>query len=536
MKKATLDKKAGLMRIYFPYSPSTVALVRTLTDRRFTRDPEPHWTAPPRRRNVRDLVAWGFQVDGALRAKLGKEKPVERPKVELIKKIPGLKGELYPFQLEGVSFIEDRNGCALVGDEMGLGKTAQALAWLQLHPELRPAVVVCPATLKGTWKNEIKKWIGKLKVHIVTGRYKRKALPKADIYIVNYDIVAVMKDTDGRKVKYTFRNDIIAHAPKVVILDECHYIKNTKAARTRAVRWLTGKVPHRIALSGTPIINKPVEYFNALNFVDKERFPSFWQFAQRYCGATSNGFGWDFSGATNTHELHKLLVQTIMIRRLKAEVLPELPPKVRTIVPVPLEDKAEYNKANKETVYKFGEQEWRVKDDAANALAEIEALKQTAVAGKLKAAARWIEDFLEDLLTEMLKHYDPLVIDGRTPMKKRTKIVKWFQEKPKHRVFIGNIKAAGTGLTLTAASATCFVELGWTPGEHDQAEDRVHRIGQEADSVMAYYLVAEGTIEEDIASLIDDKRRVLKQVLDGQEVQDTELLTELMKRLKEYNR
>jgi SWI/SNF-related matrix-associated actin-dependent regulator 1 of chromatin subfamily A len=548
-KHAVWDKKAKLLRIYFPYHPTTVALVRTLHDRKFIREPEPHWTAPPKRSTIRELAAWGFEMEPALHEKIKKKQ--EKPAIELVKEIPGLKLELYPFQLEGVSFIEGKKGRALVGDEMGLGKTAQALAWLQLHPDKRPAVVVCPASLKGLWRSEIKKWTGSQDIHIVSGRYNNKKLPKADIYIINYDIIAEMLPDDGRKIKYKFRTDIMERAPQVVVVDECHHMKNAKAQRTKALKYLTGRIPHRIALSGTPIVNKPIEYFNALNFVAPKRFGSFWQFAQRYCGAKSNGFGWDFTGATNTYELHELLTRTIMIRRTKAEVLPELPPKTRTIVPLPLSNKKDYFGSVKELCYSFENEEWKVKGNAVNMLAEIERLKQLAVVGKIDSAVAWVEEYLEeqdklvvftthqktvDVLAGALKEHKPLIVDGRTSVSKRNGIVERFQTRNEHRVFIGNLKAAGTGLTLTAASATCFVELGWTPGEHDQAEDRVHRIGQGADSVMAYYLVAEGTIEEDIASLIDEKRKVLKQVLDGQEVQETELLTELLKRLKEYNR
>jgi SWI/SNF-related matrix-associated actin-dependent regulator 1 of chromatin subfamily A len=184
----------------------------------------------------------------------------------------------------------------------------------------------------------------------------------------------------------------------------------------------------------------------------------------------------------------------------------------------------------------------------AQAVVQIEKLKQICVRGKMAAMKEWINNYLEeqdklvvfgvhkeviDLLMEEFKGFAPVKIDGSVSMVNRQAAVDSFQTDPNCKVFVGNIQAAGVGITLTASNSTCFTELGWTPGGHSQAEDRVHRIGQEADSVNAYYIVAKGTIEEKIMLMLDTKTKVLAEVLDGAEVESSSLLSDL---LAEYSK
>lgn len=551
-KRAVLA--GGTIKIFFPYDPKEIARIKTLSGRDYEKLPKPHWTAPFGIETAQQLREWGFALDNSLKAKLHEVTNVrtaEEVTAEL--EIPSLKGgELYPFQKIGVGFIESRNGRVLIADHMGLGKTIQTLGWLEMHPEKRPAVIIVPATLKINWKREITKWMSNETVHIVNGRMNGDSpLPKASIYIINYDIVAVERTVIKKgqeKAEVFFREDLADLNPEVVIIDECHYIKNRNAKRTKAVQRMKG-IEHRIALSGTPATSRPAEFFNALHFIAPERFPSFWNYAKRYCGAFNNGFGWVTSGATNTEELHHILTSSIMLRRTKDEVLKDLPDKVRSVIPLPLTNRKEYNRAHEDFLGWLGETspEAVAKAEGAEALVRIEKLKQVSVKGKLDSAVQWIRDYLEDedklvvytthqavidsLENELGAEFNAVKLDGRTSQKNKDDAVQTFQNDSSCRLFLGNIKAAGMGITLTAASATCFIELGWTPGDHDQAEDRVHRIGQEADSVNAYYLVAAGTIEEEIASLIDKKRKILDMVLDGKDVEDSSLLMDLLRRV-----
>jgi SNF2 family DNA or RNA helicase len=357
-----------------------------------------------------------------------------------------------------------------------------------------------------------------------------------NIVIINYDILE-----DWLEV-------LLGIHPQVLVIDECHLIKNGKAKRTKATIALGKAVPHVIALSGTPVINRPIEVYNALRLVNPTLFPNFWDFAQKYCGARHNGFGWDFRGASNTEELHKILSTTVMIRRLKSEVLQDLPDKIRTSLPFEISNLSEYQEAEAnftEWLLQERGEESVEKASRANMLVKIEALKQLAVKGELSQALEWVENFIEtdgklvvfavhrevvDTLYSKFKDV-AVKVDGSVSGEDRDKAVQEFQNNDKIRLFVGNIKAAGVGLTLTAASSVAFLELPWTPGELDQAEDRVHRIGQR-ESVNIYYLLANGTIEEKIASMLDRKRRVVDAVIDGKETEQESLLTELINAYK----
>jgi SWI/SNF-related matrix-associated actin-dependent regulator 1 of chromatin subfamily A len=279
--------------------------------------------------------------------------------------------------------------------------------------------------------------------------------------------------------------------------------------------------------------------------VDKSLFPNFFDYAKKYCGAHHNGFGWDFTGATNKEELHERL-QTIMIRRKKDEVLPELPDKLFSYVPMEIENEEEYAQAERDFIHylrKIKGEEAAEKAGKAEHLVKIEAMKQLAIRGKMKAAIQWIRDFLDtngnklvvfaihkDTIDRLMKEFgkEAVKVDGGVTAIKRDEAVKAFQNDPAIKLFVGNIKAAGTGLTLTAASSVAFLELPWTPGELKQAEDRCHRIGQK-NTVNVYYLLADQTIEGTIAGILDEKRAVLDAVLDGKEVEESSLLTELMR-------
>ena len=374
-------------------------------------------------------------------------------------------------------------------------------------------------------------WMEDPKVQILSGTKVNTPLI-GEIIIINYDI---LKPWWGKL------QEIKA---KVLITDECHYFKNNKAQRTKAIKALGKKIPHILCLSGTPIVNRPMEGFNALKLIDPGVVGSFWDFAYRYCGAHHTGFGWDFNGASNTAELHHKLTNTVMIRRKKSDVLKDLPDKARSFLPLELSNEKEYRKAEQNFIHWLRENKGEKaaeKASNAEALAEIEVMKQLAVKGKMKQAIEWIKDFLDVdgklvvfathkfVIQELMDVFgDKAVkIDGSVATEKRQGIVERFQTDDSIRLFIGNIKAAGVGITLTAASNVAFLELPWTPGELIQAEDRCHRIGQK-NAVNIHYLMAINTIDQEIALMLDSKRKVLDAVLDGAAPEEGSLITELM--------
>jgi Superfamily II DNA/RNA helicases, SNF2 family len=416
--------------------------------------------------------------------------------------------ELLPFQQAGLKFLELTNGRAIIADDMGLGKTIEALAYLQLHPELRPAIVVCPASVKFNWRNEINQWLSTEEIVVVIN--KKEDISKASIVVINYDLLK------------KWLTALLAINPEIIIFDESHMLKNSKTARTKAAIELSQDTDHIIALTGTPILNKPKELFCQLNIVNPKAYPekSFFPFGIKYCDGYKNDFGWDFTGASNLEELSKEL-KGMMLRRTKEQVLKELPPKRRTRVLLPISNRKEYDKALME-FYQWRSEEKEDRFYERNVLEWMETLKQHCTKGKLEAAKEWVKDFLEtgnklvlfgthqSTLDFFMKEFKDCAVklDGSTSQPVRERAVYMFQNDPDTRLFVGNIIAAGVGITLTAASSVAFIELDWTPANHDQAEDRCNRIGQ-TNSVNCYYLLAEQTLDEYILSKLERKRVVV---------------------------
>jgi SWI/SNF-related matrix-associated actin-dependent regulator 1 of chromatin subfamily A len=356
---------------------------------------------------------------------------------------------------------------------------------------------------------------------------------KKDIVIINYDIV---KNWLPELQRTNFQ---------VLVLDEAHYIKSSKAQRTKAIKKFGKTVPHVIGLTGTPIENRPIEIYNAWKLIDPVGCPNYVYYTQHFCDAHNNGFGITVTGASNTAELNQLLTNSIMIRRKKTDVLKDLPDKIRSFVPLELENRNDYSEAENNFIAFVRKQkglEAAQRASNAESFAKIEGLKQLAVQGKLKQAIDWITDFLESdqklvvfathkfVIEELTEKFSDIAvkIDGSVSMPARQRAVDQFQTNKDIKLFIGNIQAAGVGITLTAASNVAFLELPWTPGAVLQAEDRCHRIGQK-NAVTVYFLLSQNTIEEKLAQIIDSKRIVIDSVLDGQDTPSENLLTEIMK-------
>lgn len=431
---------------------------------------------------------------------------------------------LYPYQQDGVRLIEHFNGRVLLADEMGLGKTIQALEYLRRHPELRPAVVIAPANVKWVWEREARIHCN-MSVLVGHGRKPPKKLlsKKGLVLVINYEIAAAWKD---------FLRDQIN--PQILICDEVHMIKSYQAKRTKAVRAIAKKVRHILALSGTPLTNRPKELYTTLRMLWPKAFPAFMPYAHQYCDARLLPWGWNFDGAKNLKELHKKLTLLGMIRRRKKDVLHDLPAKRRLVVPMPITNRADYQEAAADVVA------WLRKHsvvkaqraESAKKLVQMAALKRLAAEGKLAAVFNWIDSFLEESDGKLVVyahhlsvvrplheryHKTAVVISGDNTPRKRSLAVDSFQNQPKIRLFIGN-RAAVEGITLTAASTLAFAEMWFTPGLHTQAEDRIHRIGQ-TQATSIYYLVAKDTIEESLCQILQRKQQILTEVLDGKEME-----------------
>ena len=405
----------------------------------------------------------------------------------------------------------------------------QALAALEAD-EAFPAVVVCPASLKLNWERETKRWLPHREVAVVEGR---SAVPHTgEITILNYEIVAA------------HREDLARLRPKALVVDESHYAKNPQAKRTQAVRRLAEALPEdalRLALTGTPVMNHPDELIAQLRILGRlQEFGSGARFARR------------FQGAGAEERIHWHLRRSCFVRRLKADVLPQLPAKTQVVLPVALDNQREYKLAQDDVIAWLREQpldlgEMEAKVAAAlraERLAQLNALKRLAARGKASAALAWIEDFLasdeplvvfaghrevQELLLEGFP--DALHILGRDSINQREAAVDAFQDADGPQLIVCATRVAGQGITLTRASNVAFLDLEWTPAMHDQAEDRCHRIGQH-DAVTAWYLLAADTIDETMIELISRKRGIVGAVTDGRRDESEALVQSVVRELR----
>lgn len=429
--------------------------------------------------------------------------------------------ELFPYQRECLEEITYFEGQCLLSLDMGLGKTPVSLCWIAEHSAW-PAVVVCPASVKEHWRQQARQWIGK-RVFLGQGQKPDPQPPpeKDWLLVVNWDILQYWATV------------LCQWGPKMVVFDEIHFAANRERKRTKSATQLARHCEYRLGLSGTPMLNRPVELWKPLNIVLPQLFPSFWKYATRYCNPKRTPWGTDFKGASNTEELHKILTETVMIRRRKQDVLQDLPDKMRSVVPLRMVRPEVYKFATENFLQWLSEQSTERAKRASRAIAvtKLGYLKRLAAKLKLVAARRWIQDFfeadpdgklvvfgihpgfLEAVARKIKQPY--VMVTGKTPMHQRKESIQRFQQKAS--IFFGQMQAVGTGVDgLQCAQACAFAELGWRPGDHLQAEDRLHRIGQR-DAVVVYYLVATGTVEELLCRVIQQKQAVLSSVLDGGE-------------------
>ncbi|KAG0615425.1 hypothetical protein M758_5G040200 [Ceratodon purpureus] len=456
--------------------------------------------------------------------------------------IPGhLESKLMQFQRDGVRFALQRGCRVLIADEMGLGKTLQAIAVASCLEEDWPVLIVVPSSLRLQWAMSLQQWLdvrpaditvvmpqcagsNKEGFNIVHSAGRGPVKLDGLFNIVSYDLVSKL-------------NDAISEAEfKIIIADEAHYLKNAQAKRTNACVPLLQKAKYAVLLTGTPALSRPIELFKQLEALQPTAYKSIHEYGNRFC--LGGHFGM-YQGSSNLQELHALVKSTVMIRRLKKDVLSELPQKRRQQVFVSLEDKGirlmkslfcelegikNSIKNCKEDDFekmKYSEKQLLNKiytESAAVKLPAVQEYLTTMIDAECKflvfAHHQSMLDGIEQLF--MKKKVGHIRIDGGTPQSARQALVTRFQENDNVSAAVLGIRAAGVGLTLTAASTVIFAEMSWTPGDLVQAEDRAHRIGQ-ANSVNVYYLHAHDTIDDIIWDTVQNKLENLGQVLDGQE-------------------
>lgn len=452
-----------------------------------------------------------------------------------------LQGELLPYQRAGVAYASKARR-TFIADEMGLGKTIQALATIEyIGDTAYPAVVVCPPSLVLNWASEYRKWLPHRTVATVTNR---KDFPDAG----SYDVVVV-----GYSNLATWEKRLSGH--NSYIFDESHYCKTPTAQRTKAAVKIARSAPKDgtvLCLTGTPVTNRPNEYASQLEILGRLKdFGGLWGFYRRYCAAYQDKFGqWNISGHSHLDELNERLRGACYIRRTKDQVLSELPPVIHSKLIVEGDTAAmkEYKKAENDILVYIADRARQmaieqgkpsygaaiaamIRAEANEHLVRLSVLRRLSAKAKMEAAMEWIQGRVEngkkvvvaahhrDIVDEIARKYGNLRIQGGMSVEEVEDNKHKFQtlSVDKSPVIVLSIQAAKTGHTLTASEECLFIELPWTPADVDQTYSRLHRIGQKG-SVTSTYMLTAGTIDEDIYSLIENKRSVVNAAVEGGEM------------------
>lgn len=472
----------------------------------------------------------------------------DRVKEEFIDSL-NLPEKMYPFQKEDVAQIVQWEHNALLAEEMGCGKSCISIVTLSKLEGAYPAVVVCPASLKINWEMEIHKWTPNVKTYVINGResykdrYVLNSAKAADVIIINYDILG-MDDKEAQKkekerIKIAKENgwkyrkafipvygwvDVINKEikPHAIVCDEVQAIESLKAVRTRAVIQIASEQSIlKLFLSGTPFETRTSQFYTACHLLAPDLFPDEWQFKQRYCDPYYNGFGWQYKGVSNLDELRRLL-STFMIRRKKEDVLSQLPPKQKIPVYFDMDEKSRES-------YDKMEEELLAQDEGIHQFSYLAKMKEALMEIKLDAVIQFIKDTLEveDKIVVFTYHtamYEALMemfagqcvgINGSVAAFKRQDAVNKFQNDPNIKIFIGQVQAASTGITLTASHVVIFTEWSQTVAQIAQAEDRVHRIGQTSDNCLIYYLIVKDSIDEGPLETLTKHYQDIQAVMDG---------------------
>mgnify|MGYP001582295455 FL=1 len=577
-RRADVDEDRHELRLRFPYHEDVIARVRGVPGARWNK-PAGAWVIPLSPASVTALRGFladtRFPVAPEVLARLDAIEHDADARVEASQaaeatlEIPRFQLTLRPFQRAGALYGIRTQRC-LIGDDMGLGKTIEALAILEAL-DAYPAVIVVPASVKLNWRREAQRCLPHHPVYVLDSTPLPDRIGEIGsraIYIVNYDVLRAHVEPDPKQPPKGLQR----LTPQAVVLDEIHYCKSSKALRTKLCRALCTTVPVRLGLTGTPILNRPLEILAPLAILGRlQELGGYWPLVRRFNFARQTRWGMQPAEGAHLEEFHRLLRATCYVRRRKADVLTELPPIVHSSIALELDNRAEYEHAEADligwlrakvrqdeafldSVAHLGEparvEAIRERENSvartaerAEQLVRINALKRLTARGKLAAVKAWVEDFLEsgeklvlgahhvEIVAALARAFHAPAITGATPIPDRQAAVDRFQTDPACRVIVCNLQAGGIGITLTAASNVACVELPWHPGGLDQFTGRCHRIGQ-VSSVTAWYLLGEATIDQEIAALIDEKRRVVDALTDGRAAEeDVSILAALVARL-----
>ncbi len=525
-------EKSGSYWILFNYRPHLVNAVKAIPGRRW--DPtKKAWKVPASSRQhvERFATRYNFNLGGNTQVE---EKDYTIPELpELHIDIP-LKMTLFPFQAKGVAYAL-RKKRLIIGDQPGLGKTAQAIATVTAANAF-PCLIIVPASLKLNWQREWHMWTDK-KAMVLADRNKDTwpMFAKNDgnlfeggainhVFITNYEslkkfFVSKIEKPDGVPLRLNhikFKPTIKLF--KSVVIDESHRCKDTKTQQTKFTKGICHGKEWILALTGTPVVNKPRDLVSQLGIIDKlSAFGGYQHFVKHFCDG--------YNGASNLKELNWRLTMNCFYRRDKDAVLKDLPVKMRQVVMTDISTRKEYKDALSDLEiylkkYKNATDEQVARSMRGEVMVKLGILKKVSARGKINDVVEYVRDVVDsgekivvfahhkDVQQNIIKEFPKAVsIFGDDDTQTRQKNVDAFQKNPNIKLIVCSIKAAGVGITLTASSRVAFVELPWHAADTEQCEDRCHRIGQN-DSVQCIYFLGKNTIDEWIYKLIEEKRSI----------------------------
>jgi SWI/SNF-related matrix-associated actin-dependent regulator 1 of chromatin subfamily A len=421
----------------------------------------------------------------------------------------------------------------ILADDMGLGKTTSTII-AALETGVKKTLIVCPASLKINWQREIENYSDR-SVYIAEGK---NFSTEHDFVIVNYDILKNFYDLKNKD-----KSPISQSNFDLIVLDEAHFISNPQAVRTKLVNSFSKKVKYLWLLTGTPMTNRPMNYFNLLSLIESPVAQNWIAYAIRYCGGYQFKAGnrkiWNVTGATNLEELRDRTSKQVL-RRLKTEVL-DLPDKI--ITPIYLNLKSKQYEGLMGEYYDWYDKNEDERKSLTVQFSKLMKVRQVIAEEKIKNTIEIAENIIEqgkkviiftnftDTLNRIVEHFGKIAVklDGSTTKPARQHAVDQFQENEKIKVFVGNVKAAGTGITLTAGEAVIFNDISFVPGDMSQAEDRAYRYGQK-NTVSIYYPLFENTIEGIIYDMVNYKKKNIETVM-GDNIDTGDFVEEIMNKI-----
>lgn len=541
----TIAKQGGHFKITFKYNPKILEDVKALPDRKYDYQ-EKNWLVPLAHKANVDKFAyrWNFQFT--------EEQEIEEnfsiPALPELKVHIPLKKEMFPYQKNGVAYNLEKKR-TLIGDKPGLGKTVQSIATV-LAANQFPCLIICPSSLKINWQREWHMWTDK-KAIVLTDAIKN-TFPNywehgmADVFIVNYEslkkyfvqsipTIEKGKRLNLRDIKFKLKPVTML---KSIIVDESHRCKSFAAKQTKFVKGISAGKEMVLLCSGTPVINKPLDLLPQLMILNQEgNFGGYKGYLNRYCAGPN--------AASNLKELNYKLNLYCFYQRDKADVLKDLPAKMRQKVICEITNRKEYEDAENDLrkyllEYKQASDEKIQRAMRGQAMVMMGILKNISARGKLEDVFDFVNDIMESgeklvlfaHLKEVIQHLKDkfpksVSVTGGDDMKSRQESVDKFQKDKECQLIICSIKAAGVGLTLTASSRVAFIELPWTAADTEQCEDRCHRIGQK-DSVQATYFLGTNTIDEYIYDIIEGKRNIAAQITGTEELVEESVIDNLI--------